>query len=634
MQRFHLLITVLALALTGCRGSLQLEPSDAATVLSRQLLEAPHPAAAGDHAVLALYYGSGTDRNRPEYRDSVAIVTPSVDASDLVDLGDDEDERLDYWGFGPEEFPLNGRVWYPQGDGPFPLVLIAHGNHDMKDFSDPGYEYLGRLLASRGYIVASLDMNFVNGGIRGENDARGWLFLKHLEQWRSWNRTPGNLFENRVDLDRIALIGHSRGGEAVGHAAAFNTLSHYPDDATLEFDFGFGIQSIIAIAPVDQQYRPTDRGVPLENVDYLVFHGSHDGDVTSFHGLRQYDRVSFTDSQPHLKAAVYIYRANHGQWNTTWGALDNGPRSGRILDLRALMPAEDQREIAEIYISAFLDATLMDNDRYLPIFRDHRVIGGWLPSSMYITRFQTNDFRPLANFENDIDVTTGTAAGVTLSGDSLSVWREGELRLRSSNESFGSATQDNQAVWVGWNNEEGEPASYAVNLPESLSPAWNIGPRGSLSFLLAPTDKEPSVRERPDSLEAVDSDGNEEGDDNDKEDGEEPPMDLTIQLIDAGGNASSVRLSDYGPVRRPLETHILRRGDLEEDRFANLFELVLQTYSIPLRDFTAAEASLDLGRLRTIRFLFDRTDVGEVVIDEIGFETLDPASTRVTVPTG
>ena len=70
----------------------------------------------------------------------------------------------------------------------------------MKDFSDPGYDYLGELLASRGYIMASIDMNFVNGGIRTENDARGWLLLKHLQVWDEINQDPDNVFFNSVDM--------------------------------------------------------------------------------------------------------------------------------------------------------------------------------------------------------------------------------------------------------------------------------------------------------------------------------------------------------------------------------------------------------------------------------------------------
>ena len=65
----------------------------------------------------------------------------------------------------------------------------------------------------------------------------------------------------KVDLDRVALMGHSRGGEAVAHAAAFNRLRYYPDDTSLEFDFNFGVRAVVAIAPVDGQYLPTDRPV-------------------------------------------------------------------------------------------------------------------------------------------------------------------------------------------------------------------------------------------------------------------------------------------------------------------------------------------------------------------------------------
>src|SRR5690606_26605721 len=146
----------------------------------------------------------------------------------------------------------------------------------------------GTLPASRGFILASIDETFLTGSIRNENDARGWMLLKHLELWRAFNDSAGGPFHGRVDMERIALMGHSRGGEAVGHAAAFNRLSHYPDDATLEFDFDFGIRGLVAIAPVDGQYKPADRYVPVHDVSYLVFHGSHDGDVTNFAGLRQY----------------------------------------------------------------------------------------------------------------------------------------------------------------------------------------------------------------------------------------------------------------------------------------------------------------------------------------------------------
>ncbi|WP_425153274.1 alpha/beta hydrolase family protein [Candidatus Palauibacter sp.] len=634
------LTVVTAATSAGCYGPLRLTPSDHAAVLADQRLQAEHPATPGPYEVRRLYYGSGTDRRRPEYRDSVSIVTETVDASKLVSLGETAKERNGYWGFTPKEFPINGRAWYPAGesrdDRPFPLVLIVHGNHNMKDFSDPGYGYLGELLASRGFVFASVDMNFINGGIRNENDGRGWFLLKHIDAFKEFAADDSTPFFGRIDFDRIALIGHSRGGEAVGHAAAFNRLSRYPDDASLEFDFNHGIRGIIAIAPVDGQYLPTGRLVPVENVNYMVFHGSHDGDVTSFHGLRLYNRLEFTDGGDYFKTSIYMYRANHGQWNTVWGNKDNGPRSARRLDLRGLIDGEAQRQFARIYISAFLETTLRDNPDYMPMFRDHRAIGGWLPETMYITQFESSAFRPLAAFEEDIDVTTGTAHGVKLRGDSLGVWREELLDLRSQNRPTTSSSQQNNALWLGWNNHIagdgdalGTPASYAVLLPDALGAEWGLSATSRLDLQLAAVEGRPGPRRSGDEDQGQDDDAARvarERDDGAREEGEEDeePVDLSVVVTDADGEAASVRLSDYGPIRRPLEMVVRRRNDAAS--FDNQWELVLQSFSIPLADLVEANPAFDPARPREIRLLFDRTAAGTVVVDDIGFSDRWPDS--------
>ena len=666
-------LAVLAAAgATACAGSLELRPSDAATVLSGHHLDHPSPALPGPHDVLTLYYGSGTDRNRAEYRDSVAITTETVDASKLVSLGASAKSRNSYWGFSPDSFPINARVWYPDDPGPHPLVLVVHGNHNMRDFSDPGYDWLGELLASRGYILASIDMNFINGGIRQENDGRGWLLLKHLQAWRRFNDDPDGPFHNRVDMGNIALIGHSRGGEAVALAAAFNRLTRYPDDASLEFDFGFDIRAVISIAPVDGQYLPADQRAPLHDINYLVFHGSHDGDVTSFHGLRIFNRVQFThagggtlpttagasstpggangtDTSGFFKSAVYVYRANHGQWNTVWGAHDNGPRSPRILELDGLLPAEDQREFGRVFVSSFLDITLKGNDRYRPLFRDHRVAGGWLPKTMYITRFMDSSFRPLADFEEDIDVTTGSARGVTLHGADFGTWREGRLALRSSNRTNTSSSQLNQALWLGWNNsyrgssEPAPPAVFTFSLPDGLASEWSAGPETTLEMHVGALDDEPGPREHPDA-----EGDEEEGDEGDAAraeaeagedrradratDEEKPPLQLTVAAIDADGDTARVNLTDYGPLRRPLTIRVLRRSDIEDARFANPWELILQHFSIPLGDFGAANPGFAPGTLRAIALMFDRSDAGTVVVDDVGLAQLHPGFRAARVP--
>ena len=650
--RTAILATMVFLAATGataCAGSLELTPSDAATVLSGHHLDHPNPALPGPHDVLTLYYGSGTDRNRAEYRDSVAIVTETVDASKLVSLGASAKSRNSYWGFTPDSFPINARVWYPDDPGPHPLVLVVHGNHNMRDFSDPGYDWLGELLASRGYILASVDMNFINGGIRQENDGRGWLLLKHLQAWRRFNDDADGPFHNRVDMGNIALIGHSRGGEAVALAAAFNRLTRYPDDASLEFDFGFDIRAVISIAPVDGQYLPADQRAPLHDINYLVFHGSHDGDVTSFHGLRIFNRTQFTPGSDFFKSAVYVYRANHGQWNTVWGAHDNGPRSPRILALDGLLPPEDQREFGRVFVSSFLDVTLKGDDRYRPLFRDHRVAGGWLPKTMYITRFMDSSFRPLADFEEDIDVTTGSVPGVTLHGTDMSTWREGRLDLRSSNRTNTSSSQLNQALWLGWNNsyrgsdDPAPPATFTLTLPDGLAADWSAGPETTLEMHVGALNDEPGPREHPDA-EGEEEEGD-EGDPNrpaaeageDRRadraaDEEKPPLRLTVAAIDADGDTARVSLTDYGALRRPLTIRVLRRRDIEDARFANPWELILQHFSIPLGDFAAANPAFAPGTLRAIALVFDGSDAGTVVVDDLGLARLHPGFRAARVP--
>src|SRR5450755_190533 len=129
------------------------------------------------------------------------------------------------------------------------------------------------------------------------------------------------------------------------------------------------------------------------------------------------------------------------------------------------------------------------------MFRDHRAIGAWLPKTMYITRFQERGFTPLATFDEDVDVTTGSVPGVTISGDSLATWKENVLNLRSGvNDPINT-----NAVTLGWNNhirgddttKFGKPASYTITLSDSLVNALRVGDNSSIYMSIAPTSAKP-----------------------------------------------------------------------------------------------------------------------------------------------
>jgi len=590
-------------------------------VLADRTLDLPNPGLPGDHNVLTLTYANGHDKRRAEYGAGANLISRSVDGSKLIDNWDGFGGwlRTSYWGFDATELPLQARVWYPEGDGPYPLVLIVHGNHSMEDFSDPGYGYLGELLASRGIILASVDENFVNfsfsglvdmlqmeSGLEEENDARGWLLLEHLAQWRDWNLEPGHHFYNKVDIDRVALIGHSRGGEAVGIAASFNSLARYPDDASQKFDFGFNLRGVIAIAPVDGQYKPRDTGTPVRDVNYFTIHGSMDGDVQSFMGMSQYSRVTFSDdAERRFKASLYVTGANHGQFNTTWENLDTGIFNAWALDLDGIMDGEAQRDVARVFFSAFMEVVLRDRTEYLPIFSDVRYAANWLPNTFYISQYANSAQQAIADFEEDIDPATTTLAGGRIETEHLSKWHETRVTLKYDE-------LDTHAGVYAWDPDfDDETAIVRFVLPRDWSGAGS-------GAVLSASISDAGVDTLPDDWEEDEAaDDEQDADSEDKEDEEDQePLDWTIELVDRKGQSASLPLS-HDEVLYPLVQAVPRRASFLDANDPE--EVLFRRFALPIDDFVAVNPSFDPASLASITFIFDRAEKGAIIIDDLSF---------------
>ena len=111
------------------------------------------------------------------------------------------------------------------------------------------------------------------------------------------------------------------------------------------------------------------------------------------------------------------------------------------------------------------------------------------------------------------------------------------------------------------------------------------------------------------------------------------PIEITVELVDSAGHSARLPLSRFGPIRRPLDTKVYRRDGRDELRFAATFELVPQTFVMPLADFARIAPQFDSGRLRTIRLLFDKTLAATVVVSDIGLSTkIDPAFLASPLP--
>jgi hypothetical protein len=166
-----------------------------------------------------------------------------------------------------------------------------------------------------------------------------------------------------------------------------------------------------------------------------------------------------------------------------------------------------------------------------------------------------------------------------------------------------------------------------------------VGASSSLVFSLSPTDAKPGPR-------AAARDTTKKADSLSKAAPKKPapkkpkakdakpdtvPIDLSIEVTDAGGRTATVPLSAYGVVRRPLESYVYRRAGRDKQRFANVYEIVLQTYAIPLADFSRATPGFDPARITRVRWRFDRSIAGTILLDNIGFSNMRSEFTAHTI---
>ncbi|MEO8378371.1 MAG: hypothetical protein ABI779_01785 [Acidobacteriota bacterium] len=492
--------------------------------------------------------------------------------------------------------------------GPYPVALFLHGRHWScdNDGSGPGlsggygpcaqanripshegYDYIMQQLASQGVFCISIsahDIQFDNGV--WNYNARGRLVLKFLDKLRDWTNLgtdPWGLFNGNIDMSKVALSGHSRGGEGVVAA----------DQLNLTWPNPHSIVAVNAIAPTDQDalvdYVPS--------AAYYLLIAARDGDVSNMQGLRTYDHA-FPQGMLNRKAKAtgWVYGANHNYFNTIWtptadlgspnpwaGSVDDcsaGPNANQPSRCQLKMTAAVQRQVGLSTVTAFFRWHLQGAVGYREVLTDVLEPAAMDNANVFWT-FQDGDRNAIDNFEQQpLDATTNTVLGL-VTAPGFATFQERLLNAGSTSyappppadSAFKHDTLGLQLAWAA-------PQTYITNIP--------AGPNRDVSMythLTLRAGKKTTVLPMAAGPDVV----------------------LTVNLEDSLGHTGVywADTSNYQRIPDPFQGSLV----------ANL--ATLTGIRIPLQNFTKNNSQVDLTDIVKITII--TTGAAEIGLDDIEF---------------
>lgn len=461
-------------------------------------------------------------------------------------------------------YNIKGIIGVPQGDGPFPLILITHGSHSNDDESkrfDTGYDYLVAALAEHGYIAVSMDMSKPYIWKYGDNDDQEKslpVARDHMESLMKANAgsDPGYGIDlkGKIDLGKIGLIGHSRGGETIFEIAA--------DQATR----GINIQALLALAPTSLFDREE---WPDSQVAILV--PEYDGDVIGLDGFNIY---RFLDAEG--KGSYYatlLMKANHNYFNRN--ITRNDAAMSKFADTTDQLTREQQEKFLQEYAIGFFNASLRKSpDGFIdPDAAQPNKMYGWDVKTLFTAAGAVDlaDVKTTEGFQ-------GEGARVEATVDS---WFFKDDKILIDTVTSGIEPYNlRPLLHVQWEGKGGQvtiaPKVHDFSQHTALT----------LNLVIDSADElnQPDLSQR-----------------------------FTVALTDTAGNITKLILPEglnalaYTPGRvdsTPL---------YEENLYYWSTPSPISCVNLPLREFH----NIDLEQVQSVRLIFDQTDRGSIYIDSI-----------------
>lgn len=502
---------------------------------------------------------------------------------------------------------LNGLIAAPsQGDGPFPVVVIIHGTHpgcpldemgvdrwpcdpavEQRNYS--GFAYLASALAEQGYVVLVPNFNAEHTFGFGEpvaGERLAQVLDLHLQALAAATAGDANGFDvelaGRADLSRLALLGHSRGGEAavaLANSPALQAASH-----------GYGPAAGVLLMAGAVTFLDPWGSVAAPMATILA---SCDGDVIDQNGQSFFEGARLAADQTAWAASAWLERANHNAFNALLPG-DMVTHSDRP-DCTPLLEGETQRAWLVDYASDFLAALFSQDAAAIASARGRMGldVASPAPDELYGLPARVAFLAPAADRQTvwipvaAEDLTTHRLGGaVSAANATLDFCPEG---FYSAQTLPGSEPCRRNYVTV-----PGQPAHAVVSWEQPDAALRFALPAGSGDLSGYTTL---SLRAAVDPASPLNTAGQ--------------PQAFSVQLTDRAGHSAVVQT-------RPDEPALaFPPGEMQADAaIATGFftgRVPLTTIRLPLAGF----AGVDLSAVAEIALLFDQTPSGALFIGDV-----------------